>query len=63
MARYWLKMLKGSFVPQPGSEQFVGLLTDLLSVDMSALATRFSIKAQKQLPATNPKRSVVTAII
>ena len=50
---------KGEFVPQPGSEQFVGLLTDLLSVDMSALATRFSIKAQNNCLQLTPKEALL----
>lgn len=50
----------GELVPQPGSEQFVGLLSDLLSVNMSALETRFNIiKTQDSCTKLAPKEALL----
>ncbi|MBH0069142.1 outer membrane lipoprotein carrier protein LolA [Pseudoalteromonas sp. NZS100] len=50
----------GELIPQPGSEQFVGLLSDLLSVNMSALETRFDIaKMQGSCTQLTPKEAML----
>ena len=50
----------GELIPQPGSEQFVGLLSDLLSVNMSALETRFDIaKMQGSCTQLIPKEAML----
>ncbi len=50
----------GELIPQPGSEQFVGLLSDLLSVDMSALETHFDIaKMQGSCTQLTPKEAML----
>ncbi|ALQ10232.1 MULTISPECIES: outer membrane lipoprotein carrier protein LolA [Pseudoalteromonas] len=50
----------GELIPQPGSEQFVGLLSDLLSVNMSALETRFDIvKMQDGCTQLTPKEAML----
>lgn len=46
---------QGELKPQPGSEQFIGLLTDLLRVDMNALEARFSIEQQQECSLLTPK--------
>ncbi|WP_372760558.1 outer membrane lipoprotein carrier protein LolA [Pseudoalteromonas sp.] len=50
---------QGELRPQPGSEQFVGLLTDLLRVDMNALAARFNIEAQQECLLLTPKDTLL----
>ena len=50
----------GELVPQPGSEQFIGLLSDLLSVNMSAMETRFDIaKMQGNCTQLTPKEGML----
>ncbi len=50
----------GELIPQPGSEQFVGLLSDLLSVNMRALETRFDIaKMQGSCTQLTPKEAML----
>jgi hypothetical protein len=50
---------QGELKPQPGSEQFVGLLTDLLRVDMDALEARFTIEQHQECSLLTPKEPLL----
>jgi hypothetical protein len=50
---------QGQLTPQPGSEQFVGLLSDLLRVDMDALEARFTIEQRSDCSLLTPKDALL----
>ena len=55
----FVKNKEGELTPQPGSEQFVGLLTDLLALDMKALYARFDVTNQTGCLLLKPKDTLL----
>ncbi|MEJ2913466.1 MULTISPECIES: outer membrane lipoprotein carrier protein LolA [unclassified Pseudoalteromonas] len=55
----FVKNKGGELTHQPGSEQFVGLLTDLLALNMEALRTRFDVSNQGDCLLLKPKDAML----
>lgn len=58
----FVKNNEGKLEPQPGSEQFVGLLTDLLAMDIAALQARFDVTEQEECLILIPKDTLLSQL-